>query len=79
MVQRGLVEDWESFAGQVGTTGMGGGSEASQSIGGSEGELGVLAPAFEGTRWTHADVRTLSSIATFLVAVIALWEVARHG
>lgn len=77
MTTKGLVRFDDAEGDQVGITGLGDESQLWTEPSMMEASEGVLDPFFQGTRWTHDDVRTLSSIATFLVAILALWEVAR--
>jgi len=76
-VQRGLVEFDDSQAGQVGITSLGGAEQPGVQPMGGEAQGSPLEPIFASTRWTREDVQTLSSLATFTIALIALVEVAR--
>jgi len=76
-VHRGLVHPDDMDGGQVGITGLDGSQERGLQAGAAGADQNALDPLFEGTRWTQEDVRTLSSLATLLVATIALWEVIR--
>lgn len=65
-MQSGLVEFGDAGAGQVQLTGLDGQQQR------QVGQQGVVDPFLAGTRWTHDDIRTLSSLATLVVALLAL-------
>jgi len=73
--QRGLVEFEDAGPGQIGITAVG--SEQQQGPATMGQPQGILDPFFQGTRWTHDDVRTITSFLTMVVAALALWELAR--
>lgn len=77
MVTSGLVQFDDAGDGQVGITALDDESQLWAEPSMMEGGDGVLDPFLAGTNWTHDDIRTLSSLATLLVALVALWEVAR--
>jgi len=75
-MERGLVRFDENDDG-VGITALGDESQLWPDHSSSATSTSPLEPLFASTSWTREDVRTISSLATLLVATIVLLEVYR--